>query len=60
MKLLSDNNNYLNYSLEAEKYMFASLEETDNFKTQFTRKELEDAGFGDVFNSPLFEVEKVQ
>ena len=26
------------------------------FRTKFTRKELEDAGFSEVFNSPLFEV----
>lgn len=30
------------------------------FRTKFTRKELEDAGFGEVFNSTLFEVEEVQ
>lgn len=60
MKLLSNYNNYLNYNLEAEKWMFSSPEETDDFKTQFTRKELEDAGFAEVFNSPLFEVEKVK
>ena len=30
------------------------------FKTKFTRKELEEAGFGEVFNSPLFEVEEVE
>ena len=29
------------------------------FRTKFTRKELEEAGFGEVFNSPLFEVEEV-
>ena len=29
-------------------------------KTAHTRKELEEAGFGDVFNSPLFEVEEVE
>lgn len=29
------------------------------FRTKFTRKEIEDAGFGEVFNSPLFEVEEV-
>ena len=28
-------------------------------KTTHTRKELEEAGFGEVFNSPLFEVEEV-
>lgn len=39
-----------------EKRLFFSLGE---LATQFTRKELEEAGFGDVFNSPLFEVEEV-
>lgn len=29
-----------------------------NYK--FTRKELEEAGFGDVFNNPLFEIEEVE
>lgn len=29
-------------------------------RTHHTRKELEDAGFGEVFNSPLFEVEEVE
>lgn len=29
-------------------------------KNTHTRKELEEAGFGDVFNSPLFEVEEVE
>lgn len=37
----------------SEKYMCGSLE-------KHTRKELEDAGFGEVFNSPLFEVEEVE
>lgn len=31
-----------------------------NVLTKFTRKQLEDAGFGEVFNSPLFEVEEVE
>lgn len=30
-----------------------------NVLTKFTRKQLEDAGFGEVFNSPLFEVEEM-
>ena len=29
------------------------------FKSAFTKKELEEADFGEVFNSPLFEVEEV-
>lgn len=33
---------------------------TSKLRTYFTRKELEEAGFGEVFNSPLFEVEEVE
>lgn len=32
---------------------------SSKLRTYFTRKELEDAGFGEVFNSPLFEIEEV-
>lgn len=39
-----------------EKRLFFSLGE---LATQFTFKQLEEAGFGEVFNSPLFEVEEV-
>lgn len=39
-------NFYFNQNITAGKY-------------KATRKELEDAGFGEVFNSPLFEVEEV-
>ena len=33
---------------------------SSKLRTYFTRKEIEDAGFGEVFNSPLFEVEEVE
>lgn len=33
---------------------------TSKLRTYFTRKELEEAGFGEVFDSPLFEVEEVE
>lgn len=36
--------------------LFFSLGE---LATRFTRKQIEDAGLGEVFNSPLFEVEEV-
>lgn len=39
-----------------EKRLFFSLGE---LATQFTFKQLEEAGFGEVLNSPLFEVEEV-
>lgn len=40
-----------------EKKLFFSLGE---LATHFTFKQLEEAGFGEVFNSPLFEVEEVE
>lgn len=40
-----------------EKKLFFSLGE---LATQFTFKQLEETGFGEVFNSPLFEVEEVE
>ena len=49
--------NYLNYNSEIQKWYFASSSEIGMVRTKFTRKELEYAGFGEVFNSPLFEVE---
>lgn len=30
------------------------------YKGSFTRKELEDAGFGEVFDNPMFEIEEVE
>ena len=40
-----------------DKKIFFSL---GGLATKFTRKELEEAGFGEVFNSPLFEVDEVE
>lgn len=45
------------YYNAGDKKLFFSL---SSLATHFTRKELEDAGFGEVFNSPLFEVEEVE
>lgn len=42
-----------------KKWSFSSIYETDHQRASHTRKELEEAGFGEVFNSPLFEVEEV-
>ena len=59
MKGLRENTGYLNYdSIDAEWY-FADAENGPAVGTHCTRKELEEAGFGEVFNSPLFEVEEV-
>ena len=41
-------------------YWSLTCSKMNGFSTKHTRKELEDAGFGEVFNSPLFEVEEVE
>ena len=41
-------------------WFLGSVTEYSYTKTTHTRKELEEAGFGEVFNSPLFEVEEVR
>lgn len=56
---ITNYNNYLNYHKRENKWTIESCAETDAISTKHTRKELEEAGFGEVFNSPLFEVEEV-
>lgn len=51
---------YLNKGLLSKEYFLESKAEIGGCRTKHTRKELEDAGFGEVFNSPLFEVEEVE
>lgn len=50
----------LNLSKRSQKWYFSNSDESPLYRTKFTRKEIEDAGFGEVFNSPLFEVEEVE
>ena len=52
-------NKYPQFLCETDNGIFWAAEK-DLRKTKFTRKELEEAGFGEVFNSPLFEVEEVE
>lgn len=56
---ITDYNSYLNYHKGKNKWTIESCVETDAIRTKHTRKELEEAGFGAVFNSPLFEVEEM-
>lgn len=41
------------------KYFFAQKPSLPSVRNYHTKKQLEKAGFGEVFNSPLFEVEEV-
>lgn len=59
MKNIREDHEILNYEKLSNKWNFSSEEETVLYRTKHTRKELEDAGFAEVFNSPLFEVEEV-
>ena len=58
IKGIGGNNRYLNRE-DDEDFVFADSEETRNFQTKFTRKELEEGGFGEVFDNPMFEVKEV-
>lgn len=50
---------YLNKGLLSKKYFWESKAEIGGCRTKHTRKELEDAGFGWVFDCPGMEVEEV-
>ena len=60
MKGVCGNHETLNREKHSKKWLFSDREENSLYKTKHTRKELEDAGFSEVFNSPLFEVEEVE
>ena len=59
VKGVCGNHETLNCEKLSRIWSFSSEEETTLFKTKHTRKQLEEAGFAEVFNSPLFEVEEV-
>lgn len=59
-KKIADGCNYLNCRTSKNEWSFAGISEPIDYRTRHTRKELEEAGFGEVFDSPLFEVEEVE
>lgn len=60
VKNVSARNGTLNRNKRSKRFILSSPEENSLYDTKFTRKEIEDAGFGEVFNSPLFEIEEVE
>ena len=62
-KSIGDNNNYLKYNTNQKNWYFGSrfiyVNDVDT-KTNHTRKELEEAGFGWVFDCPGIEIEEVE
>lgn len=60
MKGISVDSDYLNYDSIDDEWYFASDIDGCNVRTHHTRKELEQAGFGWVFDCPGMEVEEVE
>lgn len=51
---------YLNQDTNTQRWLFASKTELERFRAHHTRKELEEAGFGWVFDCPGMEVKEVE
>jgi hypothetical protein len=60
VKGVSGYGRYLNKALLSKEYFFASENEVNGYRTKHTRKELEEANFGWVFDCPGIEVEEVE
>lgn len=57
---IKDYYSYLNYRKEENDWTVESKMEVDTIRTSHTHKELEDAGFGWVFDCPEIEIEEVE
>ena len=60
IKCLSEEYKYLNYFKSCREWLFSEKEETKEYRTAHTRKELEEAGFGWVFDCDGVEVTEVE
>lgn len=60
LKNVDENYNYLNRINHLDAWCLAEIKTDKKFRTTHTRKELEDAGFGWVFDCPGMEVEEEQ
>ena len=60
MKGVDSRTKYLYYGMGSKSWLFKTKLIDGIFRKNHTRKELEEAGFGEVFNSPLFDVEEVE
>lgn len=59
MKGMSEENTYLTFRF-GHTWMLSNFEECEEFRLHHTRKELEEAGFGWVFDCPGIEIEEVE
>ena len=59
-KNLGDTYSYLNYEREAKNFKLSSIDESEYFKTHFTKEFLEENGFGWVFNCEGVQIIEVE
>lgn len=60
LKNVDENYNYLTCIKHLNAWALTEIKRDKKFRTEHTKKQLEEGGFGEVFNSPLFEVEEVE
>lgn len=60
MKGMASNFRFLKYNLTSENWYMGNDSEIQHARLYHSRKELEEVGFGEVFDSQLFEVEEVE
>lgn len=60
MKGFDDKHSLLKYGEFSETWYFDDTETNVCIRKYHTRKQIEEAGFGEVFNNPLFEVEEMK
>ena len=60
LKNVDENYNYLTCIKHLNAWALTEIKRDKKFRTEHTRKEIEKGGFGEVFDSPLFEVEEVE
>lgn len=59
-KNVQSGSRYFKYDGVIGKWYFGINQDSNTIRLCHTKEELEEAGFGEVFNSPLFEVEEVE
>lgn len=59
LKGVNEINRYLNKE-DGKEFLFSTKEESEDYKTRFTRKELESNGFGWVFTCEGIEIKEVE
>ena len=60
LKNVDENYNYLTCIKHLNAWALTEIKRDKKFRTEHTKKQLEEGGFGEVFNSPLFEIEEVE